>query len=227
MRNYAGLIIVGIIAVILMFNLFNRPDNTANRGMSGGGNYQENTYEDLPDEPEKSEILDTIKASSNSSIQNVVKQSFPLLDTVKTDQGLSKIYVTRKLSLPEAADALSQQVKPQEISKRQEGKQVLVYKNDFVILQESQEQNNVVFIELASDQFVRNHYSPSFFDGLLAYYILDEVLDADDWFKKRKAKCQTQGNCYGGYVRSGGFNSGKTGSFRGSSQRGGGPGAGK
>ena len=226
MRSYLGLIIVGILAVFLLFNIFSN-DNGTQRGMSGSDNYQENTYKDLPSEPDKSEILDTISSSNASSISTLIENGFPLLDTVKTDKGISKIYVTQKLTLKEAADALADKIEPEETSKKQDDKQVLVYPDHFVILQKSQEQQDVVFIELASDQFVRNNYSPGFFNGLMTYYILNRALGSDNWYNKRKSACKAQGNCYGGYVQSGRFNSGTTGSFRGSSQRGGGPGAGK
>lgn len=230
MKDFAGIIIVGIIAVALLFNVFG-PDDNPTRGMTGSS--VQDTYNELPDEPSRDEIIDTIdnynpdSNNTSSSIEELIQRAFPLLDTVQSSNGISKIYMTKELTLPEVADQLSNQVKPDEISERQKDKQVLVYPETFVIIQESDEEPGLVTIELASDQFVRNNYSPSFFDGLLAYYILDEVLDVDDWFKKRKNTCQRTNDCYGGYGMYGGLKSNNSGSLRGSSNRGGGPGAGK
>jgi hypothetical protein len=222
-REFGGIIVVGIIAIVLLFNVFGNEDSS--RGISGS--YTEDTYNELPSEPDRSQILDTIKNSKANSIEQLVKESFPLLDTVQSDQGMARIYMTTKLSLPEVSDALSGQIKPEEISERQEGKQALIYPEHFVIIQESDEEPGLVTIELSSDQFVRNNYRPSFFQGMLAYYILDEVLDVDDWHKKRNRACKQNGDCYGGYGMFGKYNSGGSGSLRGSSNRGGGPGTGK
>ena len=224
MKDFAGIIVVGIIAVVLLFNVFGDGGSPL-RGMTGSNT--EDTYNELPSEPSRSEILSTIRDTDVNSIESLVQQAFPLLDTVQTEQGISKIYMTKELTLPEVADELSDNIQPEEISERQSDKQVLVYPDNFVIIQESNSEPGLVTIELASDQFVKNNYSPDFFDGLLAFYILNRVLDTDDWFDKRKNRCQQTGNCYGGYGMYGGLNSGGSGSFRGSSNRGGGPGTGK
>ncbi|MBH0230147.1 DUF4247 domain-containing protein [Halobacillus yeomjeoni] len=224
MREFGGMIVVGVIAVILLFTMFGNNDDQM-RGMSGS--YTEDTYNDLPDEPSRAEILKNVKDSKANSIEQLVQNNFPLLDTIRTDQGISRIYMTRELTLPEVAESLKGAIKPVEVSEQVESRQALIYPEHFVIIQESQEEPGLVTIELASDQFVKNNYSPGFFEGMLAYYILDEVLDVDDWFKKRKRSCQKTGDCYGGYGMYGSYNSGGSGSLRGSSNRGGGPGSGK
>ncbi|UOQ94129.1 DUF4247 domain-containing protein [Halobacillus shinanisalinarum] len=223
MRNYVGVIIVVIIAVVIGFNMFG--NNGGSRGMTG--TYTEDTYGELPSEPSRSEIINNINNSDASSIEELIKQGFPLLDTVRTDRGISKIYMTQELTLPKVAELLETNRAPEEVSQRNDGKQVLVYPDDFVILQESDAEPGLVLIELSSDEFVRNNYSPSFFQGLLAYSLLNRMLDSNDWSRRRASTCQSTGNCYGGYGMYGGFNSGSSGSFRGSSNRGGGPGAGK
>ncbi|WP_079530519.1 DUF4247 domain-containing protein [Halobacillus hunanensis] len=223
MRSFGGVIIVVIIAVVLGMNMFG--NNGGSRGISGS--FTEDTYEELPDEPSRSEIIDKINNSNSSSIEELIRQGFPLLDTVKTDRGISEIYMTQELTMQKVAELLQKNIPPEEVSKRNNGKQVLVYPENFVILQESDAEPGLVIIELSSDEFVRHHYSPSFFQGLLAYSLLNRMLDSDDWARKRATTCKSTGNCYGGYSMYGGYNSGTPGSFRGSSNRGGGPGAGK
>ncbi|ELK47299.1 DUF4247 domain-containing protein [Halobacillus sp. ACCC02827] len=221
MKNYTGLIFIGIIALAVIINLFNSGD--AQRGMSGS--VAESTYENLPEEPDRSEILEDIENSDAQSAEVLIRNNFPLLDVVNTDQGTSEVYATRQLSLPETADALSEAIPPEEISERQDGKQVLVYDDDFVIIQESEEEPGVVTMEIASDEFVRNNYSPSFFNGLFAGYLLNRMLGSNNWYDQRRSSCQAAGDCYGGY---GSYNSGSgAGSIRSSNNRGGGPGVGK
>ncbi|GGF06128.1 hypothetical protein GCM10010954_00610 [Halobacillus andaensis] len=221
MRDYAGVIIVVLIAIVIGYNAFGSMGN-GSRGMSGSN--AQDTYEELPSEPSKSEVLNSIDQSEATSIRQLLSDSFPLLDTVETDEGHSEIFMTQNLTLPETAEEIENKIEPEEVSDRDEGKQVLIYPDEFVILQESEEEPGLILIELASDEFVRNNYSPSFFQGLLAYSLLNRMLGSSDWANRREARCQSEGGCYGGYSMYGGSNSG---SFRGSSNRGGGPGTGK
>lgn len=222
MKDYAGIIVVGIIAFFLLFNIFGGNDE---RGMTGSNT--EDTYGELPSEPSRSEILNTIENSDAGNIESLIKESFPLLDTVRSEQGISRIYMTKELTLPEVADSLSNAINPEENSERQENKQVLVYPDHFVIIQESTEEAGVITIELAEDDFVKNNYSPGFFNGLFAGYLLNRMLGSNDWYDRRRSTCQQTGNCYGGYGMYGNYNAGGTSSMRGSTNRGGGPGTGK
>ncbi|MFC7320322.1 DUF4247 domain-containing protein [Halobacillus campisalis] len=223
MKDYVGLFIVIIIAIVVAYNSFGNFGN-GSRGMSGSN--AQDTYQELPDEPSRSEVLAAIDDSEATSIRSVIRDSFPLLDTVETDEGDSEIYMTQELTLPETAEQLENKINPEDISDREEGKQVLFYPNEFVILQESDEEPGLVLIEVASDEFVRNNYSPSFFQGLVAYSLLNSMLGSNNWASQRESSCRASGDCYGGYGMYGGSNSG-SGSFRGSTNRGGGPGSGK
>ena len=163
-------------------------------------------------------------------IQEIVEDRYQLEDVIESsvDSGdVSKVYTADK-DLVSVASYLQDQIKPNEVSEVKEGKQILVYDDYIVTLSEGEDSNTLV--EVATVGFVRDNYQPSFFDGLLAYYILDEILDVDDWGKKQKNRCKSSsGNCYGGYSATGGAYKGPTNtpSFRGSSSRGGGPGTGK
>ncbi|ASF40152.1 hypothetical protein CEH05_13780 [Halobacillus halophilus] len=224
MREYGGIFVVGIIAIVLLFNVFG--NGNPMRGISGSN--IEDTYGELPSEPDRSEILNKIENSEADSVEDLIQQNFPLLDTVRSDQGTtSRIYMTRELTLTEVADALAGAITPEEISERQEDKQALVYPDHFVIIQESEEEPDVITIELASDQFVRNHYSPGFFNGMFTAILLNRMLGSNDWYNRKSNTCRQSGNCYGGYGMYGNYNTGTSGSLRGSSTRGGGPGTGK
>jgi hypothetical protein len=163
-----------------------------------------------------------------------VNNEYFIYDTVSsvTDtSNFSEIYIAENQSIDEVIENLTTHQQPVEISEKKDGKQVLVYDNLFVIVTADEDNPSNTLIELANNDFVRNNYSPDFFDGLLLLWVLDDLLDVDDWGKKRKKLCQQNPtNCYGGYVKSGGSFKGinKTPTLRGSSSvRGGGPGAGK
>ena len=158
-------------------------------------------------------IYDTVSSATNSS-------------------NFSEIYIAENQAVGVVASNMIAHQQPNEISEKQDGKQVLIYENLFVIITEDEENPANSYIEVANDQFVKNNYNPSFFNGLFLLWVLDDVLDVDDWGKKRNIQCQQNpGNCYAGYGKS-------SGSFKGmnpiptirngsSSVRGGGPGAGK
>lgn len=165
-------------------------------------------------------------------IQEIVADRYQLEDVVESsvDKGdVSRIYQAEGKDIPSVSSYLQEQIKPNEVSELKQGKQILVYDDYIVSLLEGDDESNTL-VEVATTGFVRDNYQPSFFDGLLAYYILDEILDVDDWGKRQKARCKNSlGNCYGGYSTTGGTYKGPstTPSFRGSGSRGGGPGTGK
>ncbi|MFD2212162.1 DUF4247 domain-containing protein [Metabacillus endolithicus] len=158
-----------------------------------------------------------------------------ILQDVVSSQGqsgqISEIYSAENKSIDDVANELQEYEKPREVSEKKENKQVLIYQDTFVMLTNDEENPANTLVEVSTYDFVRNNYSPDFFDGLFLLWVLDEVLDVDDWGKKQSNKCYSnQDDCYRGYSSSGGsFKTGGTSTVRGgtSSVRGGGPGTGK
>lgn len=166
-------------------------------------------------------------------IEDVIVERYELVDTVQSsvDQNeVSRVFRASGQSVDEIRDELTAEVRPNEIGSKVEGKQALIYDRHFVILSEDDEQPDDTVIELADAGFVRDNFHPSFFDGMFAMWLLDEVFDVDDWGKRQRSRCIGSTNdCYGGYTISGRGYKGpaKVPDFRGSSIRGGGPGSGK
>jgi len=183
----------------------------------------ENTYS-FPDEPSKKTLMDRIENRDFKSAERLVSQTFPLFDTVRGDQTNreARIYVTREFTVQELAEIVMEKFSPETESKYHDGKKTLIYGNTFITFKRSEQDSDATLIEVASDQFVRNNYSPNFFTGMFVMAVLDDILDVDDWHKKRRKAC-SGGGCYGGYSSK----EFRSGSFRGSSGRGGGPSSGK
>ncbi|WP_102348105.1 DUF4247 domain-containing protein [Bacillus sp. Marseille-P3661] len=168
-------------------------------------------------------------------IVEFISNEYTIYDTVSsaTDSAnFSEIYIAENQTVDAVAANIISHQQPIEMSEMKEGKQVLIYENLFVILTADDENQGNTYIEVANNQFIRDNYSYDFFDGLFLAWVLDDVLDVDDWGKKRQMKCkQYPENCYDGYGHSGGSFKGlnKTPTIRNgsSSVRGGGPGAGK
>lgn len=187
------------------------------RGMSGSN----------LDPESKEQVTENIEGQTYSTIENLLEDNFTLVDVISEGTNeTTRIYGTRQFSLDELANLLEQGTNPEEVSDVQNQKQVLIYSDDILTLQMDENEDGLLLIELATTEFVRNHYSPNYFNGFFALWLLDDVLDVDDWAKKRSNRC-AGGDCYGGYMNTQKYRSGSAGSFRGFSSRGGGPGVGK
>lgn len=220
MKDIGSVVLFSIFAAFIAFFIFDSGEDT---GSGISGTYEQGSYDSLPEEPSRGEVEDTLDSQSFTSVENMMEETFPQLDTVQTDRGRAEIYMTSEYNLVEVEELIVEEVPPEERGERQGDKQALIYPDEFVILKESEEEAGLVLIEVAEKEFVRNNYSPSFFDGMLAYALLNQAFGTNDWRNNQQNRCQNAGGCYGGYAMYGG----NGGSFRGSTNRGGGPGAGK
>ncbi|WP_099158770.1 DUF4247 domain-containing protein [Virgibacillus ndiopensis] len=209
---------IGFVLIMLLMTACSSPFD--DRGMQEDVTI---TSEDVPKEPSKEELISKIKGNTSNEIDDIIEANFTLMDVVSGEGNQSaEIYATKVFELSELATVLSSKMKPDKVSEVKDNQQILVYPEHFVTLKVNDEDNDVLLIEVAEDEFVRRNYSPSFLQTYFAYRLLDDFLDVDDWGKKRAKKCKS-GNCYGGYTGSG-YGTHKRGD---TSFRGGGPGAGK
>jgi len=206
-----------LFAILSVLFLTGCTQGFADRGM-------EDTYT-FPDEPGKKTLLNRMENRSFQNASDLVSKTFPLLDQVQGNKSNqeARIYVTQQFGIQELSKIIAEKYTPDRESDYKDGKKVLIYANTFITFKQSEQDEDVTLIEIASDRFVRNNYSPNFFNGLFAMMVLNRVLGADDWSNKRRSACAS-GGCYGGYsVKK--YSS--SGSFRGSTGRGGGPSSGK
>ncbi|WP_246206682.1 DUF4247 domain-containing protein [Virgibacillus ihumii] len=180
------------------------------RGMQGAPF----TAENIPDEPPKDEITAAIKQSANNEIDDIIEANFPEVYTVEGDNSNAEIFATTQFGLTELSSVLSGAIEPEEISDVKDNQQILIYPDDFITLRESEEDQDVLLIEVASDEFVRRNYSPNFLSTFFAISLLGNMLDTDDWGSRRQ----------GDYKGMGSLNVPRRGI---TTFRGGGPGAGK
>ncbi|WP_121615143.1 DUF4247 domain-containing protein [Virgibacillus halodenitrificans] len=179
------------------------------------------TSEELPDEPEKNELISSIKADGSYEIDDLIEAHFPLIDVVNGDTYDAEVFATKRFNREEIVSLLASVIEPREISEEKDQQQIMVYEDDFVTVKPSEDDSSVMVIEVASKEFVRNNYSPSFLSTYFTYRLLDSML-GNNWSDRRSRECQN-GGCYGGYS-GGAYGAPKRGN---TSYRGGGPGSGK
>lgn len=181
-----------------------------------------------------SALLAVLLAGCGSSkVMDYIKEQFPLVDVVQSQldsDDESYVYRAENKSVEELASELRGQEEPTEMGEYNNGKQALIYDNQFVILTQDPDNSDHTLVEVSSEEFVRDNYNPGFFQGMLLGSLLS------DWFGNNwdKNRCNPRvEDCYEGYGSSGGGYYGSWGSGgnntsgRGSTFRGGGPGAGK
>jgi hypothetical protein len=171
--------------------------------------------------------------SFGQSIRDTIDEDYPLKDVVESSTNSDDeafVYVAKKKNLDDVSKALQEKKSPDKVSEKNEGRQVLVYEDYFVTLMNDEDNPDNTLIEVANYGFVRENYRPSFFQGLLAMSLLNNFLGVNNWGSRQQSRCRASAaGCYGGYAGSGGNYKGPTTvpSFRKTSPRGGGPGAGK
>ncbi|WP_226036426.1 DUF4247 domain-containing protein [Aquibacillus saliphilus] len=209
-------IIYGLTLVMLLFIL------SACGGLQGitGSETPSVSVEDVPDEPSKEELINNINTSNAEDIEAIVSNNFHLLDVISTDEGNANVYATKRFTIEELADLIAKNIEPDEKSDIKDNQQILIYPEHFATFKVSEEDQETILIEIASDQFVRNHYSPNYLNGFFTFMMLNRMLDSNNWSENRRNQCRN-GNCYGGYSTTKSTNRGM------STVRGGGPSVGK
>ena len=167
-----------------------------------------------------------LAACGMAQAEDYIEQNYTFVDAVANDgnsNDRAMMYRSDK-SLADTATELSQAQEPEQIGDVVEGRQVLVYNDEFIILTEDPDNPGTTLVEVAGDEFVRNTYHPGFFTGMFVGSLLSNRF-GPTWVQTQGSRC-SRGGCYsgGGSYRS--FPA--TSNYgRGSTFRGGGPGVGK
>jgi len=206
-------IIVGLLFLILLLSACSL--NSTSRGMQQTISITEET---LPEENAKEDVAASIESSSANQIDALIADHFSLADTVQGDTGTVQVYATINFEHEELASLLTSSIQPQETSEVVDGQQIFIYPEHFVTLKPSPDDETVLLIEVAPEQFVRNNYAPSFLSTFFTIQMLNSLF-GNGWANSQAQSCQA-GNCYGGYTsaapnrgnttfRGGGTNAGK------------------
>ncbi|MGG3449441.1 DUF4247 domain-containing protein [Domibacillus aminovorans] len=168
-----------------------------------------------------------LAACGLSEADDYIDENYTFVDAVQNNMSSNDralVYRVNK-SVPDTAAELIEVQKPEQIGEEVDGRQVLVYDDEFIILTEDPDNPGSTLVEVAEDEFVRTHYNPGFFSGMLLGSFLNGRFGSN-WERTQSNKCrQNNDDCYSGGGYYGSFSSGTYG--RGSVFRGGGPGSGK
>lgn len=110
-------------------------------------------------------------ASGNPSVTG----GYPLISVSKNGNQESYIYRAQKKSVPEVAKRLSEQKKPDQISKSSNQQMFLVYSGELYDIQRDKKNPTNTIIEVSNKEFVRNNYNSSFLKGYLSAVLLERL----------------------------------------------------
>jgi len=108
-----------------------------------------------------------------------VSETYPLESVTKDGGQSSYIYRAANKSVPEVAKELTDQKKPDQVSKEDTERMFLVYPNELYHLQKDPKQPQDTLIEVDNKQYVQQNYNPSFLEGYLLASLLTNMFDFD------------------------------------------------
>lgn len=129
-----------------------------------------------------------------SGCGQTISESYPLESVTKNGAETSHVYRAENETVPQVAQEISEQRKPQEISKEDTEQMFIVYSDEWYNLQKDPQKPTDTLIEVDSKEFVRQNYNPSFLQG----YILASAIDNLGTFNR------SSGN-YRGYSSKGAY----------------------
>lgn len=104
--------------------------------------------------------------------------SYPLESVARDGSSTSYIYRAENTPVPEAAEAIAEQRRPEQISETSTERMFLVYRDQLIQIQQDPEKPEDSLIEVDSKEYVKNNYDRSFLEMYLQYRLLDTLFDS-------------------------------------------------
>jgi len=106
-----------------------------------------------------------------------IKDTYPLESVSGSGSDTSYVYRAANATVPEVAKELSDQKKPQQMSKEDPDHMFLVYSDQIIHLQKDENKPEDTLIEVDSKSYVQHNYSPSFLEGYLMASLIGSLFD--------------------------------------------------
>lgn len=104
-------------------------------------------------------------------------ESYPLELITQNGAESSRVYRAENKTVPQVAQEISAQRKPQEISKEDSERMFLIYSDEWYHLQQDPQKTSDTLIEVDSKEFVRQNYNPSFLEGYILANLVNNLFD--------------------------------------------------
>lgn len=107
-----------------------------------------------------------------------VKETYPLESVNRSGNATSYVYRAADKTVPEVAKELSDEKKPDQMSKEDTEHMFLVYGKDYYHLQKDPKKDTDTLIEVDSQEYVQKNYDSSFLQGYLAATLIGHLFDS-------------------------------------------------
>lgn len=101
--------------------------------------------------------------------------SYPLESVARDGSSTSYIYRAENTPVPEAAEAIAEQRRPEQISETSTERMFLVYRDELIQIQQDPANPDDSLIEVDSKEYVKNNYDRSFLEMYIQYRLLDTL----------------------------------------------------
>lgn len=108
-----------------------------------------------------------------------LSESYPLESVTQNGAESSRVYRSENKTVPQMAQELAEQRKPQEISKEDSERMFLIYSDELYHLQRDSQKPSDTLIEVDSKEFVRQNYNPSFLEGYMLASLVNNLFDTN------------------------------------------------
>lgn len=119
-------------------------------------------------------VMSLLSACGMPSVQD----TYPLESVSGSGNTTSYVYRAADRSVPEVAQELSEQRKPDQISAENEERMFLVYQDQYYHLQQDPNKKEDTLIEVDSKEYVRQNYDSSFLQGYLTATLIGNLFDS-------------------------------------------------
>ncbi|NUU79426.1 DUF4247 domain-containing protein [Paenibacillus xylanilyticus] len=119
-------------------------------------------------------VMSLLSACGMPSVQD----TYPLESVSGSGNTTSYVYRAADRSVPEVAQELSEERRPDQISAENEERMFLVYQDQYYHLQQDPNKKEDTLIEVDSKEYVRQNYDSSFLQGYLTATLIGNLFDS-------------------------------------------------
>jgi hypothetical protein len=110
-------------------------------------------------------------------ISDTIEQKYPLESVNGSGSQTSYVYRAAGQTVPEVAQELIDEQKPEQQSPARNDHMFLVYRDKVIHIQQDANKPGDTLIEVDSNDYVRSNYSPGFLEGYLLASVINDLFD--------------------------------------------------
>lgn len=116
---------------------------------------------------------------AQNAAEQAVRERYALEDVQGAGDTQQKVYRAENRTVPDVAQEIAANDRPDEISRSSEERMFLVYPNQMIHVQQDPEKKTDALVEVNTKEFVRQHYDPSFLQGFIAATFLSTMFGSN------------------------------------------------